>query len=176
MQADRRGLASDRIRDALAPNSPRAVRGSQQNRDMESITDPSSGSWASVARSDAGRVRGTPEGRAPVSHPSLQKGQPQRTAGLRARAELAREQVACRMSREQMSRLAVALDGLFIHGDCCDHNPQRGDNYLALRRGLFLASFNSASFINASRLPMPRTATRAANWALRGRDFSCSQL
>ena len=48
--------------------------------------------------------------------------------------------------------------------------------HLGLRRGLFFAASNSATVVNASRLPMPRTATRAASWALRGRDFSCSQL
>ena len=35
---------------------------------------------------------------------------------------------------------------------------------------------NSANFNNASRFPIPRTATRAASWALRGREVPCSQL
>ena len=37
-------------------------------------------------------------------------------------------------------------------------------------------ALSSSSFASASRLPMPRTAARAASCSFRGRDFPCSQL
>jgi hypothetical protein len=47
-------------------------------------------------------------------------------------------------------------------------------DYFFLPRPFFTVT--SASFINASLFPIPLTVTRAASWALRGQDLSCSQL